>query len=159
MKKRIFALLLAGLLLCSMFVACTSGDSGSETTTAADSGKSGQIVTDAPEIVPQYLDRVPADLRFDGQTVTILQRSAFVNELFADSITGDIVNDAIYTRNQKVENRLGVTLGFVDVEGTNMTFNIYHNAITNSINAQDDSYQIIANYAYYGASLCTRASI
>lgn len=49
-----------------------------------------------------------------------------------------------------------MTLNFVDVERTNTTFNIYHNAITNSINAQDDSYQIIANYAYYGTSLCTQ---
>lgn len=154
MKKQIFALLLAALLLTPTLAAC-AGETGETTVTTASSvATTVPTTTEAPETEPKYLDNVPEDLRYDGQTINILQRTAHVKEMKADDVTGEVVNDAIYERNRAVEDRLGVTFAFHDAEGTNTTHKIYATTITNSINAQDNAYQIIANYAYYGISLC-----
>ncbi|MBQ8397663.1 MAG: hypothetical protein IJX53_05615 [Clostridia bacterium] len=155
MKKRIFSLLLAALMLCPLAACAVDEGAGDPaTTTAAPSVGQADTTTEAPETEPKYLDNIPEDLRYDGQTINILQRTAHVKEMKADEITGEIVNDAIYERNRAVEDRFGITFAFHDAEGTNTSHNIYAGVITNSINAQDNAFQIIANYAYYGISLC-----
>ena len=155
MKKRIFSLLLAALMLCPL--AACAGDDGAEnpaTTTAAPAITESVETTEAPETEPKYLDNIPEDLRYDGQTITILQRTAHVAEMKADELTGEIVNDAKFERNRAVEERLGITFAFQDAQGTNTTHGNYAGVITTSINANDNAFQIIANYAYYGISLC-----
>lgn len=151
MNKRLLALLLTVLTVA--LPACAAGGDPAETTAAP------AVTTVPAETAPAETtlhDAVPADLRYDGKTVTILQRTGTKKEMMAEEITGEVVNDAIYARNAAVEERLGIKFNFVDVQGTNTTFGNMSAAITNSINAQNDDYQIIANYAYYGISLFTQ---
>ncbi len=152
MKKRLLALCLAALAVA--LPAC-AGSGDPVDTTAAPTVSTTAPAETAPAETTLH-DAVPADLHYDGKTVTVLQRSGTKKEMMAEEITGEVVNDAVYARNAAVEERLGVKFNFVDVQGTNTTYNTLHDAIRNSINAQNDDYQIIANYAYYGISLFTQ---
>ena len=60
-----------------------------------------------------WKDDIPDDLKFTGQTVTILAWNDVEHEEFnPESDTGDPVNDSLVARNRTVEERLGITLEF-----------------------------------------------
>ena len=63
---------------------------------------------------------LPETLDYKGETVIFLCRdSAFVaDEVIVDDMNGAMVNDAIYTRNEKVQKMLGVTFESVKITGT-----------------------------------------
>ena len=56
-------------------------------------------------------DSLPADLDLGGETIRIVSRNGDTDtaiEFYSDEATGDIVSDAVYNRNMKVSDRLGV---------------------------------------------------
>lgn len=55
-----------------------------------------------------------ADLTFAGETVSFLVRGGLKAEFVAESITGEVVNDAVLARNRTVEERLGCQLNFIE---------------------------------------------
>lgn len=70
--------------------------------------------TTAAESEPALTDTVPADLTFAGETVSFLVRGGLKAEFVAESITGEVVNDAVLARNRTVEERLGCQLNFIE---------------------------------------------
>ncbi len=71
---------------------------------------------------------IPSE-RYDGYKFRVMasddEAYASANEIFAESETGDLMNDAVYKRNRKVEERFGLTMEFVLVAGNSLmsTFN------------------------------------
>ena len=91
-------------------------------------------------------DSLPADLDFGGQTVTVYVRGDRLNEEFVTENSGDIVDDAIFSRNGKIEERLNVKLSFF--ENTGMDYwgsrNLYLDTVRASVMADDGTIDIAA---------------
>ena len=120
MTKKVLSLILAVLMLLPMAVACaetpTEGDTTSADPTLTTAPPSN---TEAPEETELASKTLPADLKFNGETVTILSRDAsFVSdEIWVDDLNGAMVNDAIYKRNAKVMEQLNVTIESIQLSG------------------------------------------
>lgn len=121
MTKKALSLILAVLMILPMAVACAETPAEGETTTA---GPTAITTTPAAsEEIPEETEltskTLPADLKFNGETVTILSRDAsFVSdELWVDDQNGAMVNDAIYKRNEKVMEQLNVNFESIKLSG------------------------------------------
>ena len=132
-KRAISSLLLAAML--TMLVACgnetvSDGGGNSETTSggASDTETAAVEKADIPE------DKYEGyEFRMLGKEVSA---TSTVNEFFAESETGDTLNDAIYQRNRMVEERFGVTMKFI---GSNSRMSDLSQAVL----AGDDAYDIM----------------
>ena len=115
MKKRITALLLLASLLCSS--ACGNNvDTVAETTALPDAVTTVETAA-APvdEYGRKYVSSaLPDNLNFDGTTVNLWCRNdnVFVYEFAVEEEIGDMLNDAVYNRNRKVEERLNIDFNY-----------------------------------------------
>ena len=74
-------------------------------------------------------DTLPDDLDFGGKTVNLfVDREMLIPEYNAEQ-DGDIVNDAIYERNNAVQERLNVTFNFIESDGLNANQKIFQGAV------------------------------
>ncbi|MBR5308236.1 MAG: extracellular solute-binding protein [Clostridia bacterium] len=102
-SKRIFALLLSGLLLAGSFASCTKKDK--------DENKE-----DLPKVeatVDENVFEVPEGIAADKTFSLYLAMPTVSNSFIAKEETGGDLNDAVYMRNRLVEEHTGVTLNFV----------------------------------------------
>lgn len=72
-----------------------------------------------------------------------------INDIMAEELTGDSLNDAIYNRNVKVEKQYNCKVSFLEVGDTIAA----HNQLKQSVMAADQSYDIaiIRTYNYSSA--------
>lgn len=103
--KKMLSLLLALLMLASLFVACADTEESEQGTKGE---QSEQETGD-----PNYSDEVP-ELNFSNEPITILSRDkvGVGDEFFAESNSdtqSDVVANAVYKRNMNIEDRLGVS--------------------------------------------------
>lgn len=153
--KRTFTFLLA-LLLLLQTTACASGNPETPETDApaAETGVTASDETAAEETEAGLVkDDLPADLDFDGETVTIHIRNGdqgnpegnCIMEMTVEELNGEILNDAIFNRNIAVNERLDVRITpYVSYDWTG-----YHEALNEiraSVNAGEDAYDIIAGW-------------
>ena len=96
-------------------------------------------------------DSVPSDLKFPGQTFTILSREEFMfgYEMGVEKEDGDIVNDTIYKRNKSVEGRFDITVDVIKIPGIWGKEADFNNTVKNSVKSGDDIYDLVAGYAYF----------
>lgn len=150
MKKRtrILTLLLALSLLTAS--ACSSGDSGTEDTSAASADTTAETTLPVEETLPvdangYLLDDLPDDLDFGNEEVRIYVQSSTLESEFDAEDDGDIVHEAIYRRNLNVEERLGVDLAYFTTENTAAWAgrNNYLSTVRASVMANDGSIDII----------------
>lgn len=160
--KKFISLALAVLMLTVALVACAKpADTPEDTTPApqvADTTPPAEVATPEGTTSPdQQLSgpscSLPEDLNFDDTAISILYWEDVEHPEFEMlEMTGDIVNDAIYTRNLNTETRLGVKLNFVGTKGNNNNQTNYINTALNSINAGGE-HDIFAAYSMCGATL------
>ena len=161
--------LIAMLLILSFMltaIACGSGKKEEETTvntesTAASDATTTEATTaqtENPYDENGYLKSdLPEDLNFGGATITILYWDDVENPEFeSDGITGDIVNDAIYTRNITVEEKLGVKFNFVHTKGNVSNISKFKNFVGTAYTAGETDYDLIAAYSRTTAA-CAQA--
>ncbi len=122
MKKRILAMLLACLMLTPAMTSCSSTE---------DTTKSGETDTTGAENVPVESEEteaaetalpmgVPDGKTFDGESISIwyTTTSVSVAETYLDlagELTGDAIDDGMYDRNLKVQDKLDVKLDYHDM--------------------------------------------
>ena len=157
MKKRIIALLLAGLMIAPSAVSCSSGSENaadeSEATASNTPGGDASAVEATAETEGNldangYLKDDLPELDFGGQTVAVLFWSDVENAEFeVEELTGEIVNDAIYQRNIDVEDRLKVTYSWIGTPGNNGSKDKYVAVAQASVQAGDGAYDIYAAYS------------
>lgn len=150
MKKsilRALSLSLCALMLLGTLAACAGGDDTTNTPATTTAAPSAGDVTTAPEEVEveitreNYPDSLPTDLKFDGRTFNMMVRgdSARRDEFIAETLTGEIINDATLKREQTVEDRFGVKIEWVEVD---------HDAIVttvrNGLNANIVDFDLLA---------------
>ncbi len=108
-KTRILSLILTALLASQALVGCGDTESKNEDGTGGDT----TVNTVVDPFEGWVLDDLPSDLRFDGEEFTIFCGYP-VEGYFMEEETGDPVDDAIYARNQAVEERFGITLNTLE---------------------------------------------
>lgn len=157
MKKKLCLILALLTLLPAAVASCSSGDtqkSENESPTAITSD--AETTADPTRDANGYLlDSLPA-LDYGGYTVTMYVRGdSPLAEFYVTEQTGEIVDDAIYTRNLKVAERLNVGFAFVEEPGDNARRASFVKRIQSSIMANDQAYDIAAGYSMCVASLAT----
>lgn len=162
---RLLTVLLALSMLAAlpgMLISCGNGDSGTVTTTTTTASGAGDVITpgteDAYDANGYLKDSLDPSLSFAGKTINVLYWEDQEHEEFqSDSITGDLVGDAIYTRNQAVEERLGITFNFIPTKGNASNIAAYTTVVNNSVNAGDRAYNIVAAHSMTMGNVASKA--
>lgn len=142
MKRRMLTLVLAALMLSQVvLVGCSEGTENAETTQTSQTTGADSAVTDVVEEETEVTrentpDDLP-DLNYNGSNIMVLARSKawFDGEMYAEDLTGEVVNDAVYDRDLSVEERLGVVIDYTLESDTNALIN-------NNVQAGTDEFQI-----------------
>lgn len=160
-KKTAALFLAAAALLC--LASCGNG-TGEDTVPATE----GPALTAAPEATTEALDEwgrpvetdgIPETLRFDGETLKILSRedSKFRWQLdfYARDESGIKVNDAVYRRNERIRERLGIDIEVTERPGSYNEFDAYAAYITRSYSSGSGDFDLAGTYSIYGARYAT----
>ena len=136
--KRICALFLICVTLTSLLIACAETEEQPvETTATEESTESAQ------------LDSIPADLKFGGEDVTVLNRSMLgwtADEIAVEEQNSDPVNDAVFNRNITIADRIGVNIVSCPIEDPDQHKPIEE--IKRAVKAGSDEYDLLATSAY-----------
>lgn len=151
--KRTLSALMALLMLLGIVCAAVgcSDPAGSEetattTAAAAESGIDEVTTSDLYDSKGYLKDDLDASLNFGGETVSIFAWEHTLPEFDVEEQSGNVVEDAIYTRNANTESRLGVTLEFTITKGNSGAFKEFCQEISNSISVGDGAFDIIGCY-------------
>lgn len=129
---------------------------GSETGSTDAMTTNSRTAQTTENAVDSRQDSLPPDLDFGGETVNLyIDKMCALPEFNAEE-SGEIVEDAVYHRNQAVEERLNVTLSFTEME-SNWADNLrgFCDPLRNSIQAGDGAYDLVGGY---GVSIGNLAS-
>ena len=94
------------------------------------------VTTDTPETVD-----------FGGKEYRMLIRREFEYEFNSPEETGDVLNDALYDRNQTIEDTYNINIVTTAEPGDWDSQEEFMGKVRNTISAGDDAYDIIAGYA------------
>ncbi|MCI8388268.1 MAG: hypothetical protein HFE63_07390 [Clostridiales bacterium] len=135
--QKMSTLLLASLLAATqLLTACQNSEKPDDTLPPNDSSS-----IDTDEVLTSG---VPDDVRFNGETIRILNAPSQSPELFNSlEANGEILNDAVYRRNSAVMDKLGIKFEFIEVGANDVI-----TTITNTVQAQDDEYDLITGVQY-----------
>ena len=137
-------------------IACGGSGKQESTTNAVENTTAVGEVTTAPTTETESLydangylkSDLPEDLNFGGATITMLYWDDVENPEFeSDGLNGDIVNDAIYTRNVTVEEKLGVKFSFVHTKGNVSNISEFKKVVGTAYTAGETDYDLIAAYS------------
>lgn len=88
-----------------------------------------------------------AEKDFEGELFRMIYQTRYAQYQFAEELNGDILNDAVYNRNSKVESRFNVKI--VHSEGAENELASY---IVNTVLAGSDEYDLYMGHALYTGS-------
>ena len=152
---RLIALIL--ILSFTLTVIACGGSGKQESTTSAVENTTavGEVTTATTTETESLYDAngylksdLPEDLNFGGATITMLYWDDVENPEFeSDGLNGDIVNDAIYTRNVTVEEKLGVKFSFVHTKGNVSNISEFKKVVGTAYTAGETDYDLIAAYS------------
>jgi ABC-type sugar transport system, periplasmic component len=139
-----FGMLIFVMILSLIIIGCSenSNSQNDNVTTKADDT---DVTTE--ETSEEFLDNLPADLDFGGNSVAFLVREeqAWKDEIAVEEENGEIINDSIYYRNRNVSERLNVDI----VEIERLYSNDFIGAVRADVLADAGEYDIIAGYQYF----------
>lgn len=142
MKKRFLALILAGIMLCS--AACSNNTQESNEQDSRQSTEAEDVTVETEEETTGYLDSLPDSIDLGGETVSVFGRvidDLSSNEVSVEELNGEVINDAVFTRQLNLENRLNCKmLDNVVVMGGDAPTITY---IDNAIMAADENLEIL----------------
>ncbi len=143
--KKTAAFILALLLIVPLCISCVNQGSGDNTTAGASPN---ETTSDGNYDANGYIkDRLP-ELNFNKEEVTILMWSDFtMKEFYDDSESGDFIGEAINARNTKVQDRLGVTLKFIETPGNSSHMTEYKDKVMADAQVSPSEYDIFATYS------------
>ncbi len=125
MKLRNLLCIILALFCTMVLVACNDGEN--------NSSSSGWDGADADL---NFLSHIEIE-DMDGYNFRILNRKGMVNEQYVEEETGDIINDAVYRRNETVKNLFNIEISSIESAS-----NTADDAL-NTILAGDDQFDII----------------
>lgn len=149
--KKAFIILLVGIMALFCFAGCNQP--------TKDPTKDSETATDRSEITqPEKIEDsgLPASLDFGDEYVKFLHRTSFKNELYATEEDKGTVDEAVFARNEYVQEQLNVEFQYVEVDEAYNQYAKMHNRILSSYLAGDEEVQIISGGAYYAPALVTQ---
>ena len=142
MKRILIVLLLAAQLL-------AAASCGGRADVKKPSDETGGVTEDTTaEVTTSFYDSIDIP-DFSGKSFTILARTDLIDEMYAESETGEIVNDAVFKRNLNVADRLKIDLNVIDQPGDWANQGRFVKYVSSAIMSDDDSFQLIAGYMNY----------
>lgn len=129
MNRRILSALLAAILSLGTLVACASDDEGKKpsdtsgsTVTTSGGEATGDVVDENTTTGREGAkDNVPESLKYDGQQVNVVYRNEdwyLKWDCIGTDNSGEVIQDLIWERNRKVEDRFGFTLNILPTQAT-----------------------------------------
>ncbi len=151
---RMIALVMLSIMMMSVFASCadtSDPEITTETPTANTQAPVDETTSDPRYDEEGYLkDDLPADLNYGGETIDLLVWDDVEHEEFYfayEELSGDVVEQSIYDRNAKVEERLGVTLSFIRVKGNSENITPWNAYVNNSVSINAREFDVIAGYS------------
>ncbi len=123
MKKsvRLFTLVLALLMLVSVFAACknnTPDPNGPDSeATQAPTGPGGEVVDDNLDENGYLKDDIPEDTDLGNRVIRVLTWASRASQMFSEGFTEDEINNEVYSRQAALEERLNFMFEPVPVAG------------------------------------------
>ncbi len=144
--KRIIALLLALVTVALSLVACATPESPEDPSAEVTTSGTGDTVTDEVVTTELYPTSNP-ELNYGGKTINFLSRAHewFKDEIWVEAISGDPVNDAVFTRNTAVEKKLGVEIVNTMIAGDQYAIS---EELKKLHDTSDPTYDLFANSTY-----------
>ncbi len=154
-------------MLVPMVVACNESEEPAVTTTVSGEGQPtapiGGTTTGEPSQPNEpttdangyELDDLDKTLNFGNAKINILAWEQSTHEYDVESTSGDDVDAALYDRNRKVEERLGIELVFSEIPGNSSTFNDFIQTVNTSVSNNSGAYDAVAQYARCAGVLAT----
>ena len=99
-------------------------------------------------------DNLP-EMDFNGTEFNILSREERDYEFFSEGETGEIINDSVFRRNRKIEERFNVKINVVKRMGDWANQNIFMNTFKSSVLAGDAAFDLVAGYQAYFMGVTT----
>lgn len=149
---RITSLLLSVLILASC---ASAGDNGTVTETAVSSSTADTVnIDDLSEMEKRALleDDLP-EKDFGGVDFRISTKRGTLYEIDAEEETGDIIEDALFDRNRRIEERFNINIVPVITEAGDGSTHV--NDVRQSIMASDDAFELSATYVFTSGPLVT----
>jgi len=122
--------------------------------TVTEDQSAGENESTAEETTSKYLDGLPETMDFGGETVRVICSTTDFykfteRSIVSEELTGDIVDDAVYKRNQIVFDRLNADVQITKlVPGNSISVEVRQSVLANS-----DDYDLVAGYMYYDGGL------
>ncbi|MBQ9544915.1 MAG: hypothetical protein IJV00_07305 [Clostridia bacterium] len=93
---------------------------------------------------------VPGNKKFSGEKVNIAIDESQKQDFFSDALNGDLMNDAVYNRNLKVENDLEVQLNFILFDGSDTSARRgFVSKLTSAVLSGTGDFDLAAGFASY----------
>ncbi len=154
---KLLALLLALLMVVGVFVAC--GGKETEKETQKNDETQAPVGGDGTEGETEIKDKL-GDVNFanvENPTITFFLRTGRENEVWVEEVTDDTVNDAIFWRNNAVQERLGVTITQI-AQGCSWTsgathYSQWNETLRNAIQTTSHDFDAAMIYAGVSSSL------
>jgi len=155
--KKLIAILLFFTLNCSLFVSCSQNSAKDDGTDLQQTSQTIETAADTETDPYAVSDNLPADLDFGGAVIRVLGRQVddvfyTSNWEFTDEQNGDVFNDALFLREQSVEERLNITID------KNLSLTSYQ-VEEKSVKAGDDEFDIVFANAYDVAPLALQGIV
>ncbi len=158
MKKstRTLSMLLASLMLLSC-VSCSDGKGGNDETTPSVSnegstGGSDSETTPETESETEFPDKLPEDLNFDGLSVRFL--ASYTSKSIAltdEDDESDLVNEAVWKRNMKIEERIGTKVELAT--GKTTGYGEFNGVVMKSVQSGGDDYDVLVGHQRFNINL------
>lgn len=164
MLTRILCCLLVAVMMAFALVACANGTpspdepdqpSTPDTPSTGDEGKDDPAQPSNPTpgvAATDYIKQVPTE-NFGEAYITILCREDKEYEMFTEEDSASLVDQAVYARNERVEELYNVIIETYPVAGSWEEKDTFAQMLSQSVAVGDDAYQIAATHTAYNASL------
>ena len=155
--RRYIAFALTILMLLGTLVACAETSDPNAETTPAPAVTNAPSEEDTAATTEDLYDKdgflkssLPDELDFGGATITVLWWNDVERpEFYVEDTNGELVNDAIFERNARVEDQMGITLDWVGIKGqyNNNVGKEYADHVGNMYASGDKTYDIMSAHS------------
>ncbi len=154
MKKsaRTISLILASLMLLSNVSCSDSGENSNETTSQTPTNGGETTAGTETETETEFPDKLPEDLNFGGQSVRFL--ASYTSKSIAltdEDDESDIVNESVWKRNMKIEERIGTKVELVN--GTTTGYGEFNGVVMQSVQSGGDDYDVLVGHQRFNINL------
>ncbi len=152
MKKNLLVRIMLIVLTLAMLVsitACTDSDELGEDTTTQASGDGNDVNTDPVDTENTLPDPIDASVKWNDKKMTVLYWSDVEHEeFFVETTSGDPVETAIFDRNSRVEDRLGIEIVWEGQDGDSGNNSKFNDRMKTTIDDnQNSEFVVFATYS------------